>query len=160
MKSLQLWYCLWLVGAPCPRVLAPAIIFCSFGSPYLWWTVCFHAFQSSPVSWPITQLPVWALRSCILDAHADCAICVCARMQTVSLCMDSQPYQCQRSAPGTPCCLLLWQTDHWSSWGQGWHNTDLCHPHSICFVLGPLKEVRRLSRWMRKGPPFCFGAGG
>ncbi len=105
-KSLQLWCCLWLVRAPGPRVLALAIIFCSFGPGYFWWTVCFHAFRSSPVSWPVTQLSVWALRPCILDAYADCAssgkcihvckrvcvcvcVCVCVRARThatVSLC--------------------------------------------------------------------------
>lgn len=51
-----------------------------------------------------------------------------------------------------------------NSWGQDWHNawcqhkncpaayrTDLCHPHSICFVLGPLKEGRHLGH--AKGLP-------
>lgn len=135
---------------PGPRVLAPAIILPLFGSGYLCWAVCFHVFHSSAVSWPDTQLSIWALRPCTLDAYAyiRCAsfckcihvckrarVCVFVRMQ---LCLfaplymhsDSQPYQCQRSAPGTPCCLLLWQTHLWSACspqGQGWHNAWCQH---------------------------------
>lgn len=55
---------------PGPRVLAPAIILPLFGSGYLCWAVCFHVFHSSAVSWPDTQLSIWALRPCTLDAYA------------------------------------------------------------------------------------------
>lgn len=139
---------------PGPRVLAPVIILPLFGSGYLCWTVCFHAFHSSAVSWPDTQLSIWAVRPCTLDAYAHIR-CVpsfanasmyanaCVRVRVcmhacMQLCLfaplymhsDSQPYQCQRSAPGTPCRLLLWQTHLWSACslrGQGWHNAWCQH---------------------------------
>ena len=99
VKSLQLWCCLWLVRAPGPRVLAPAVMLCFFGSGYLWWTVCFHAFQSAPVSWPVTQLSVCALRPCILDAYADCASsCECTRVwKCKSVCVCAHRQMCLRA---------------------------------------------------------------
>lgn len=83
VKTPQLWCCLWLVRAPGLRVLASAIIFCSLGSGCLWWTVCFHAFQSSPVSWPVTQLSSRALRPCTFGRM--CVYVCTARMWLVSL---------------------------------------------------------------------------
>lgn len=44
--------------------------------------------------------------------------CVCAhrrlhRLLPPHMNSDSQPYQCQRSAPGSLCCLSLWQAHLW-----------------------------------------------
>lgn len=106
--------------------LSFGVILPSFGWGCVWWTA--FATHNSPAPWPDTQCLSEQEGLCILDASflqayprtlVCLSVCACVRTDDCTVLLpphmnsDSLPYQCQGSAPGSPCCLSLWQAHLW-----------------------------------------------
>lgn len=102
VKSLYLWWCLWIDSVPGPGVLAPAIILPSFGSGYVWWTVFSSIWELSRVlAWhPVVCLSIKTLHyECqLLQTHPCMQTCVCVCVWHTGSC--------------TSCCLPTWTLTH------------------------------------------------